>query len=76
MHFEDMTMDFQTFCYWLQGRAELKPDEPLSPEEWKMVKQHLALVFNKVTPALGQPTYVGLQDRFPGIDLSKLTITC
>lgn len=50
-------MDPLHFAYWLQGRAELKPNEPLTPEEWEMVKQHLALVFAKVTPKLGELTF-------------------
>lgn len=39
----------QEFTYWLQGFAELTdhlPDE----EQWKSIKDHLALTFTKVTP--------------------------
>ena len=39
----------EQFCYWLQGRLELN-DSPLSAEETKMVKEHLATVFHKITP--------------------------
>lgn len=45
----------EQFCYWLQGRAELQPDVPLSDAEWKSVREHLQLVFKKVTPALYGP---------------------
>ena len=38
------------FCYWLQGRAELLPDQPPTDAEWKMIREHLSLVFTKVTP--------------------------
>lgn len=40
----------EQFCYWLQGRAELRPDEIPSPGEWQSIREHLATVFNKVTP--------------------------
>ena len=44
-------MDAQQFAYWLQGFAELHA-EPPTPEQWQSIREHLALVFNKVTPAL------------------------
>ena len=40
----------EQFCYWLQGRAEMQPDNPPSAEEWKMIVDHLQLVFRKETP--------------------------
>lgn len=51
-------MNAQEFCYWLQGRAELLPDQPPTEAEWKMIREHLALVFVKVTPPLKAPAYV------------------
>jgi hypothetical protein len=41
-------MKTQDFCYWLQGYVELTGEQP-SPEQWAAIKEHLALVFNKVT---------------------------
>lgn len=38
----------EQFAYWLQGYAELAGDAP-TPEQWQSIKEHLALVFNKVT---------------------------
>lgn len=41
----------EQFAYWLQGCSELNPQmEAPSPEQWKMIKDHLATVFVKVTP--------------------------
>ena len=40
----------EQFCYWLQGRAEMQPNNPPSAEEWKMIVDHLQTVFHKVTP--------------------------
>lgn len=39
----------EQFCYWLQGRAELDGSPP-TPEQWQAIREHLALVFTKVTP--------------------------
>lgn len=43
-------MDSSSFCYWLQGYFELG-GENLSPQQVQVIKDHLALVFNKVTPS-------------------------
>jgi hypothetical protein len=42
-------MNAHDFAYWLQGFAELT-DAPPSPDQWQAIKDHLALVFSKVTP--------------------------
>ncbi len=47
-------MDPLQFAYWLQGFAELNEGEP-SPEQWQSIKDHLGLVFSKVTPPLLVP---------------------
>lgn len=39
----------EQFTYWLQGYTELNGSQP-TPEQWKIIKDHLQLVFNKVTP--------------------------
>ncbi len=41
-------MTERDFCYWLNGFAELHGLAP-DPEQWAMIKEHLALVFTKVT---------------------------
>lgn len=40
------------FAYWLQGFTELH-GEPPTPEQWQSIKEHLSLVFVKVTAPLG-----------------------
>lgn len=47
-------MDALNFTYWLQGFAELNQGPP-SAEQWQAIREHLQLVFNKVTP----PAYLG-----------------
>ena len=43
-------MDTTSFCYWLQGYFELSESKMLSSRQVQIIKDHLALVFNKVTP--------------------------
>lgn len=44
-------MNANEFAYWLQGFSELSEARP-TPEQWKSIREHLALVFQKVTPPL------------------------
>lgn len=44
----------EQFCYWLQGFAELH-EAPPGCEQWQSIREHLATVFNKVTPQMPQP---------------------
>lgn len=39
----------QEFCYWLQGFFELSESNGMSPKQVEIVKEHLRLVFTKVT---------------------------
>ena len=45
----------EQFAYWLQGFAEMNPEWSPTPEQWKLIKEHLQTVFKKVTPTLTQP---------------------
>lgn len=38
----------EQFCYWLQGYAEISASQP-TQEQWDVIKEHLGLVFNKLT---------------------------
>lgn len=57
-------MNAEQFCYWLQGRLELQPDVLPSAAEWKMIGEHLGLVFKKVTPPLVNPRLNDYLDRY------------
>ncbi len=47
-------MDSTSFCYWLTGFVELH-GQPPTPAQWESIKEHLGLVFHKVTkPGPGQ----------------------
>lgn len=43
-------MNHETFCYWLQGFFELSGNKKLTQKQVQIIKDHLALVFTKVTP--------------------------
>lgn len=42
-------MSPEQFAYWLQGFAELNPAPPTA-EQWQTIRDHIATVFEKVTP--------------------------
>lgn len=57
----------ENFCYWLQGYLEISDSKDLDSNQLDIVKDHLKLVFNKITPnrtdpynehPIGFPTYV------------------
>lgn len=73
-------MTSEQFAYWLQGFSELNETAP-TPEQWALIKSHLGLVFQKVTPPLrgqsdlGLGQYVRGQQAFPE-DLLRAKSIC
>lgn len=57
------------FAYWLQEFMEIQNPSQLTAEQTQMVKDHLALVFDKVTPQRGS---VKAKDSAPNKDLKDL----
>lgn len=53
-----MTSD--QFAYWLQGFFEMTDSKNLSERQVSMIKEHLKLVFNKVTPDIQPSPLPGL----------------
>lgn len=47
-------MNSDQFAFWLKGFFELTNAEELTKEQVLMIRQHLDLCFNKVTPELGE----------------------
>lgn len=44
-------MTSEQFTYWLQGFDEIRQTKnPPTKKEWKIIQDHLKLVFTKVTP--------------------------
>lgn len=44
-------MSPESFAYWLNGYFEISDSNNLSPQQVQMIRDHLNLVFKKVTPA-------------------------
>lgn len=70
-------MTAEQFTYWLQGYAELN-DAPPTAEQWQTIRDHLALVFNKVTPPRwpDQPAYRWPQSPTVAPPNTRPTVTC
>ena len=49
-------MTAEQFTYWLQGFMEINDPETLGVRETQIIKDHLALVFNKKTPTPDKTT--------------------
>jgi hypothetical protein len=47
-------MNHDQFTYWLQGFVEMNGGKEPTKAQWKMIKDHLKLCFNKVTPSYTQ----------------------
>lgn len=47
-------MNYDQFTYWLQGFVEINNGQYPSPAQWQIIKDHLKLCFNKVTPTYPQ----------------------
>jgi len=43
----DNNMTPEQFCYWLNGHFDLSDLDALTSKQVKVIKEHLALVFNK-----------------------------
>lgn len=68
-------MNEKEFAYWLQGFVELTDSVSITEVQWKMIKEHLSLVFNKITPAL-QDTVLMPQPGFTTLPFKPGLITC
>ena len=53
----------EQFCYWLKGYSEVAGTEP-NDYQWKVITDHLATVFHKVTPQY-------LPNPAPLVDLAR-----
>ena len=62
-------MTSENFTYWCQGFVELTGGAHPTPEQWKMIKEHLALVFTKVTPPLEKPNSLVSKSSLKILDL-------
>jgi hypothetical protein len=61
-------MNAQDFCYWLHGFTELTRGQTPDPAQWKAIREHLDLVFKKVTPEVAVEQKITAP---AGLDLGK-----
>ena len=47
----DIMMEQETFIVWLKGYVDLAEPTEVNEREWQIIKDHLQLVFTKVTPS-------------------------
>ena len=67
---ESPKLDPDKFCFWLQGFCELHGNPPTG-EQWKMIKEHLEMVFLKVRPA-HQTVTTTTPNAIENVDWNKL----
>ena len=47
---KDKKLDPRDFAFWLQGFFEISEAKTLNEKQVKMIKEHLELIFTKITP--------------------------
>lgn len=60
----------EQFAYWLQGFIELGAEHPTA-SQWKSICEHLATVFHKVTPPVGETATVDVKIEVDTKDAQK-----
>lgn len=58
-------MNSDQFVFWLQGFFELTESNNLSANQVKMIREHLKLVFNKVTPPFQKSQEKPIENKDP-----------
>lgn len=66
----------EQFCYWLQGFAEITQCDKNfvngpQPHEWKIIVDHLNLVFRKETPSYTMPALTSKEIQKKMEDVGK-----
>lgn len=67
-------MDSEKFTYWLKGYFEISDSNNLSPTQVQIIRDHLDLVFTKVTPErkYGGHGFMPLDAKFTGLSSERL----
>jgi hypothetical protein len=61
-------MNSRDFTIWLNGFFELTNAEELTKEQVAMIKEHLSLCFNKITPEIKQTETILTPHVIPNLD--------
>jgi len=67
-------MNSEQFVYWLQGFSEIEGASP-TPKQWKIIQDHLNLVFTKVTPKYTQEELYKPSDNW-ALPFNPLEVIC
>ena len=65
-------MNEKEFCYWLKSAFELSDIKSFNEEQTKLIKEHLDLVFNKVT----SPDVTQYPFAYPMYPTRPYEVTC
>ena len=63
-------MEKNDFVMWLHGFSELNGETPPTKEQWKMIQEHLATMFEKVTTEL-EPAQA-IPNKFTEIEMKDI----
>ena len=66
-------MSDEQFCYWLQGFVELTGGKEPTLDQWKVIKEHLQLVFKKVTVETVKSDELNIDDALLALKGMKVT---
>jgi hypothetical protein len=85
----DIFMAPEVFVVWIKGFVDIVSPEAISDRQWTIIKDHLQLIFTKVTPSYEDEDdnadvakrvhnlFEGMQNsRHPFRDLNKLNLMC
>lgn len=53
------------FCYWLQGFSEVNGNKMINEMQWRIIQDHLQLVFDKVTPVYKITDHMSINYQIP-----------
>lgn len=67
-------MTSRDFAYWLQGFFEINNPEAITPEQTKIIKNHLNMVFkHEIDPSMGDEQH---QQKLNELHNSAVNIRC
>lgn len=63
----------ERFTDWLQGFVEIQQSESITDTQWLIIKDHLKLVFDKVTPVRTPDRSVEFKPTLTSTDWTKVS---
>jgi hypothetical protein len=70
-------MQSRDFVYWLQGYLEIADPKGITPEQLKIVRNHLALVFkHEIDPAMGDKQHQNTLSNIHSGNIDNIKLRC